>query len=147
MLYDLRRFVEKITHDTPIIGIDMGTKRIGIAVSDKRQKLAMSHLIYIKRNNRKDMGYINELYNKLGASGIIIGVPFSHAREDKWIEKIEKISFSMIKIYNLNICLVDESWSTQLAESILYNKRNFIDSAAAVIILQGVLNLINDLYR
>lgn len=120
-----------------IIGIDYGTKRIGIAISDETQTLAREYGIWSP----------DEFWNKLedllqtdGVERIVLGLPLNMSGQltEKTAE-VQAFADQLQKRLTIPIELADERLSSVMAEQISGQSEN-LDSLAAQIFLQNYLN-------
>ena len=137
--------MNKISH--PILGIDYGKKRIGIAITDKEGILAhpFKTLIVGKENPFFE---IQEIVEKRKIQAIVIGLPFSLDGSENKMMRAVKIFAEKLKsqIPQIPIHYNDERFSSQTAIEKLKENPKFkmktkerIDRAAAVEILQNWL--------
>ena len=61
----------------PLIGLDLGSRTIGIAVSDRLRKVASARTVLRRTRFQPDAGALLELATKEGAAGIVIGLPLN----------------------------------------------------------------------
>jgi putative Holliday junction resolvase len=131
-----------------ILGLDIGDRRIGVAISDAEQILA-SPLVTINRDNDdKAIDAIVELVSKYEVERIVVGLPYSldgniGRQANRVMGFIEKLS----KCTNVNIETRDERLSTVAVERLLAEAgikssraKSRRDAAAAAFILQGYLD-------
>ncbi len=59
----------------PILGIDWGTKRVGIAVSDEEANIAHGRAVYVREDLASDVSHIKELVRESGVKEVVIGLP------------------------------------------------------------------------
>lgn len=133
-----------------LIGIDIGSKRIGIAVSDESRFLATPKLIINRQNNLKDFTKIKDLIAEYQAIGLVCGMPI-----DMDDSEIPMTKFAHDFANNLNdflentlpIFFFDERLTSfearELGASKISRKKNkskHIDDIAASLILQGFLD-------
>ena len=143
---------KKQTTKTRLIGLDLGSKRIGVAISDENQKIATPFKT-LQNNGLKNL--ISDLSviideNKIG--GIIIGNPINmDGSFGKASQSVTDISKNISKSVNINVSLWDERLSTVGAFNlssqldINFSKREKkIDQNAAAFILQGALDFLNN---
>lgn len=130
------------------MGLDIGDRRIGVALSDPEDILA-TPLTAIKRDDDGSaIDEIKQLVKINDVNRIVIGLPYSLSGEQSsqtanTIKFIDKIKNAL----NIEVVLEDERFSTSVAQRLLYqsgskkrkNKGN-IDAAAAAYILQGYLD-------
>jgi putative Holliday junction resolvase len=120
-----------------VLGIDYGTKRIGLAISDETQTFARELTIL---SPKEFWGNIKNVVAENEISKIVIGWPLSMSGE--MTEKTREISNFKLQISNetgLPVETMDERFSSQMAQNISGSKKN-IDSLAAQILLQNYLD-------
>ncbi len=142
---DIKDFIINIDRKKRLLGVDLGTKKIGIAVSDCRQTISTPYLVYQRRNMKKDMGYINGLFNEKDCTAMVLGMPEGVGEKDNdWVEKVILFAKKISKCYNIDVYLQDETLTTQEACTALKGLSNEKvqlknDKVAASCILQRVL--------
>ena len=134
-----------------ILGIDLGSKRVGIALSDNSNIIA-SPLKTLTFNNRKDLlSQLGELINEFDVKTIVLGLPLNMRGIDTPQTKNIRDFKSSLLIFNIPIIYEDERLSSISAKKSMviqniktgYNKSE-IDMRAASIILQQYLDKINN---
>ncbi|MFH1412131.1 MAG: Holliday junction resolvase RuvX [Candidatus Omnitrophota bacterium] len=131
-----------------IMGLDIGTKNIGVAVSDETCTLAQSREVIRRKSIEQVVSRIKELLEKFKVEEIVVGLPINMngtegekaAESRKWADMLkEKLAVS--------VYLWDERLSTREAENIMISgnvsrkkRKVSIDKLAAQIILQGYLD-------
>ena len=143
---------DKLASNARLIGLDLGTKRIGIAICDDKRKIASPY----KTIEYKNMDYlVNELKNIIKDNNIfavIIGNPINmDGSFGKSAQSINDKAKVIEKELDLIIAMWDERLSTSGAFNILSNldinfskKKKNIDEKAAAFILQGALDYLNN---
>tara|TARA_Y100001970_G_scaffold251730_1_gene324864 strand:+ start:35 stop:490 length:456 start_codon:yes stop_codon:yes gene_type:complete len=143
---------DKLASNARLIGLDLGTKRIGIAICDDKRKIASPY----KTIEYKNMDYlVNELKNIIKDNNIfavIIGNPINmDGSFGKSAQSINDKAKVIEKELDLIIAMWDERLSTSGAFSISSNldinfskKKKNIDEKAAAFILQGALDYLNN---
>ena len=143
---------DKLASNARLIGLDLGTKRIGIAICDDKRKIASPY----KTIEYKNMDYlVNELKNIIKDNNIfavIIGNPINmDGSFGKSAQSINDKAKIIEKELNLLIAMWDERLSTSGAFNISSNldinfskKKKNIDEKAAAFILQGALDYLNN---
>ena len=131
-----------------ILGLDVGDKRIGVAMSDPEEILASPLATISRDDDNKTIDAILELANKNGVHKIVVGVPYSMSGEigiqaSKVMAFVAKLSQSI----KIDIETWDERLSTVAAQRLMAeaNSRGKAarlrrDAAAAAFILQGYLD-------
>lgn len=133
------------------IGIDLGTKRVGIALSDSLNMIA-SPLKTLTFYNQKDLlEQLRKVITEFDIKTIVLGLPLSmNGMDSSQTKKIRDFK-SSLAIFNLPIMYEDERLSSISAKKSMvmqnvktgYNKSE-IDMRAAAIILQQYLDKINN---
>jgi len=129
-----------------ILGLDIGLKRIGVAVSDPFGVTA-TPLEFIL-NDEKVFEKINDLIKNYKISKIVIGLPLTLKGEEGEQARYTKEFVENLKNHipqDIEIIFVDERFTSSLAEKTLLqtkkkNKKEKIDSLSAVFILQTYLD-------
>ena len=135
-----------------LIGLDLGSKRIGVAICDEKQLIATTFKT-INRSTTKEL--INELkiiIEENGIKGVIIGNPLNmDGSLGSSAQSVKDTSNNIKKSINLPICLWDERLSTvgafNLSSQLDVNvskREKKIDENAAAFILQGALDFLNN---
>ena len=148
----LEEFKKKQLDKCRLIGLDLGSKRIGVSICDEKQLIATPFKT-INRTTAKEL--INELKNIIkenNIKGIIIGNPINmDGSSGKSAQSIKDISVNIEKGINLPICLWDERLSTvgafNLSKQLDVNvskREKKIDENAAAFILQGAIDFLNN---
>ena len=134
-----------------IMGLDYGTKTVGVAVSDGLSLTAQGvETIERKEENklRRTLARIEELVKEYGVEKIVLGFP-KHMNNDigERAEKTMEFRDMLLRRTGLEVELCDERLTTVAAERVLMeskvrreNRKKYIDKIAAVFILQGYLD-------
>jgi putative Holliday junction resolvase len=121
-----------------ILGIDYGTKRIGIALTDDDGTMAFPHSVI--ENNNKIIENFGKLIKENNVEAIIIGESKNYKMEDNLImDDILNLKKVLEKEFNLEVDLHPEVLTSHQAEFI-QGKNEMIDASAASIILQSYLD-------
>ena len=148
----LEEFKKKQLDKCRLIGLDLGSKRIGISICDEKQLIATPFKT-IKRSTAKEV--INELriiIEENDIRGIIIGNPLNmDGTSGSSAQSVKDTSNNIEKSINLPICLWDERLSTvgafNLSSQLDVNvskREKKIDENAATFILQGAIDFLNN---
>ncbi len=132
------------------LGLDVGDKRIGVAISDPEQILASPLSTIIRDDDEKAIDAIIELVAKHEVQRIVVGLPYSlNGSVGRQASKVMTFVEQLSKCTEAHIETRDERFSTIVAERLLAEagtKRDTIrlrrDAAAAAFILQGYLDSI-----
>jgi putative Holliday junction resolvase len=131
-----------------LIGLDVGTKTIGLALSDTRLVIA-SPLETIRRKRfREDMAALFALADRHGIGGIVIGLPLAlDGRDSPRTQSVRAFARNLVALRDLPALLWDERLSTaavtrEMIAADMTRKRRaeIVDKVAAAYILQGCLD-------
>tara|TARA_B100002051_G_scaffold248819_1_gene259010 strand:- start:497 stop:952 length:456 start_codon:yes stop_codon:yes gene_type:complete len=148
----IEEFKKKQSVRSRLIGIDLGTKRIGIAICDEKQKIATPFKT-LNKNKLDDLIFeLKSIIQENDVKGIIVGNPLNmDGSFGKSSQSAKDISENISKNINLPVCMWDERLSTIGAFNLTsqldvnVNKREKkIDENAAAFILQGAIDFINN---
>ena len=148
----IEEFKKKQSARSRLIGIDLGSKIIGIAVCDQNQKVATPFKT-LNRNKLSDLVLeLKQIIEENDIGGIVIGNPINmDGSFGKSSQSTHDISEYISKNINLPLCLWDERLSTVGAFNLTsqldvnVNKREKkIDQNAAAFILQGAIDFLNN---
>ena len=148
----IKEFKKKHLDKCRLIGLDLGSKRIGVSICDDKQLIA-TPLKTINRNLLKDL--IDELrliINENDIKGIIVGNPLNmDGSSGKSAQSVKDTTENIEKNLNIPICMWDERLSTvgafNLSSQLDINvskREKKIDENAAAFILQGALDFLNN---
>ena len=147
-ILDFPDFAAAIGEGAVIAGLDVGSKTIGIAVSDRDWRFAHPRPVIARRKFGLDLERLDERMREDGASAIVIGLPLNM---DGTMSPRGQASRAFANNVGARrdwpILMWDERLSTVAAERALLEmdvsrakRAGRIDSAAASFILQGVLD-------
>ena len=148
----IEEFKKKQSVRSRLIGIDLGSKIIGIAVCDQNQKVATPFKT-LNRNKLSDLVLeLKQIIEENDIGGLVIGNPINmDGSFGKSSQSTHDISEYISKNINLPLCLWDERLSTVGAFNLTsqldvnVNKREKkIDQNAAAFILQGAIDFLNN---
>lgn len=121
-----------------ILGVDFGTKKIGIAVSDENSNFALPKLVL--GNNKSLMQNIEEIIERENISEIVIGESTNYKGQENPVMKDAKEFADKVKEkFSLSINFEPEFLTSHQAKSI-QGENNMTDASAAAIILQSFLD-------
>jgi putative Holliday junction resolvase len=134
------------------LGLDVGSRRIGVAVSDELGLTAQPVLTLERRNSRRpisrdDLRSLARLCRRFGVVGIVVGNPVHLSGEPSpQAVKTQALAAELGELTGLPIHLWDERLTTHEAHQILYQAgharqehRKVVDQVAATLILQSFL--------
>ena len=131
-----------------VMGLDVGTKTVGVAVSDALGLTAQGLRVVRRKNLRSDVGELKRVIREHEVSRVIIGLPLNmDGSEGPRAEASREFGALLSEATGLPIDYWDERLSTVAAERMLIEgdvsrerRKQVIDQVAASIILQGWLD-------
>ena len=147
----LSELFERLQRDERLLGLDVGTKTIGLALSDVMRQIA-TPLETIRRTKFKaDAARLLALAKEHGAGGLVIGLPINlDGSEGPRAQSSRAFARNLGQLTDLPMSLWDERLSTAAAERALLEadtsrkrRAELIDKLAAAYILQGALDRFN----
>ena len=145
-------FKKKYTNKVRLLGLDLGSKNIGVSICDENQSIATPYKTLIKSTNNELVNNLKEIIEENNIKGIIIGNPINmDGTLGKSAQSVRDISYNIANSIELPVCLWDERLSTvgafnlssQLDVNISKRERD-IDKNAAAFILQGAIDYLNN---
>ena len=134
-----------------LIGLDLGTKTIGVAASDPDRRIAAPVETIARQRFNRDAQRILELDAERRAAGFVLGFPVNmDGSEGPRAQSTRAFASNLARLTELPIALWDERLSTAAVERALIaadasraKRRAVIDQHAAAYILQGALDLLS----
>jgi putative Holliday junction resolvase len=131
-----------------ILGLDYGSRRIGVAICDELGMTAQGVATIGRRNREADLGAIDDLVRRYGVEQIVIGYPLRlDGSEGIQCEKVKRFIRRLEARLSLPVIRWDETLSTSEAQELLRQggvrrekRRGIVDRVAASVILQGYLD-------
>ena len=148
----LDEFKKKHSDKCRLIGLDLGSKRIGVSICDEKQLIA-TPLKTINRNSLHELiSELKVIIDENDIKGIIIGNPLNmDGSSGKSVQSVKDTSKKIEENINIPICLWDERLSTvgafNLSSQLDINvskREKKIDENAAAFILQGAIDFLNN---
>ena len=128
-----------------ILGLDVGSRRIGLAVSDPLGITAQGLETLHRKNKRQDFAHLDRVIQEYDVQEIVIGLPLRMSGvEGAQAEKIQAFAENLRKRFRLPVHLWDERLTSAEANRLLRStelsiekRGKAVDRMAAVLILQG----------
>ena len=148
----IRENINDFFNDTerlgPLLGIDLGEKRVGLSISDRTQSIASNYATLAKKKFSLFSLDLQSIICEEAICGIVIGLPLNmDGSEGPKCQSTRDFAKNFSNIVKLPITFWDERLTTVAAERSLLSadlsrkkRRQVIDSVAAVLILQNVLD-------
>lgn len=131
-----------------LLGIDYGTKRVGVAVSDVFQQISNPLHNYTRVTRRTDEWFFRNLVDEYEAAGFVVGLPVHMSGDESQKSgEARKYAAWLTKITSLPVEFQDERYSSSRAEALLMQaqmtakqRKARVDKLAAHILLQEFLD-------
>lgn len=144
----IEEFAGRLPPLRPLIGLDLGTKTIGLAVSDVSRMIASGVTTIARTKFKDDAAALVAHVGRLGAAGLVIGLPLNlDGSSGPRVQSTRAFVRNLAPLLDLPVLLWDERLSTVAAERMLIDadasrrrRAEVIDKVAATIILQGALD-------
>ncbi len=145
---DLMNLKAALARGGRLLGLDVGSKTIGLAISDSRLSVA-SPLTTIRRAKfAADAKAISQIIAERGIGGLVIGLPIAmDGSEGPRCQSVRQFGTNLLGVVDLPVAFWDERFSTIAAERPLREtemshrrRADVIDKMAAAYILQGALD-------
>jgi putative Holliday junction resolvase len=150
---DLIDLPQALAPFTPVVGLDLGTKTIGVAVSDIGRVIASPLQLIRKTQFTQDAQALFALMKTRGAAGIVIGLPVNmDGTEGPRSQSSRAFARNLLRLDpDLAIAFWDERLSSAAVNRMLIDEADLsrarrselVDKAAAAYILQGALDRLN----
>src|SRR3954453_23549456 len=146
---DLTELPALLPARAPIVGLDLGEKTIGVAVSDTSLTVASPAELIRKTKFSDDAAALFRLMENRGAGGIVIGLPVNmDGTEGPRSQSSRAFGRNLLRLRDIPIAFWDERLSTAAVERVLIEQADLtrarraevVDRAAAAYILQGALD-------
>jgi putative pre-16S rRNA nuclease len=136
------------THEVRILALDVGTKRIGLAISDPLGLTAQGLGVLERKDWDRDLARLQEIARPYQVQEILVGLPrHMDGRPGEMVEEILALAQALGEALGARVATWDERLSTVEAERVLIQadlsrkkRRRVVDKVAASLILQAYLD-------
>ena len=148
----IEEFKKKQSEKCRLIGLDLGSKRIGVSICDEKQLIATPYKTILKSKNNELIEELKNIIQENDIKAIIIGYPLNmDGSAGSSAQSVNDVSKNIDKEIDVDVCLWDERLSTvgafnlssQLDVNVSKREKN-IDQNAAAFILQGAIDYLNN---
>ena len=144
----LEEFAQSLEPNQRLFGLDLGSKTIGIAVSDLTRSIATPVETIRRKKFKDDVAILLDLIREYEVAGIIIGYPINlDGSTGPRVQATEAFARNLAQVTDLPLTYWDERLSTVAVERTLLEadvsrkkRAEVIDKMAAAFILQGTLD-------
>ena len=148
----IEEFKSKHSNKVRFIGLDLGSKRIGVSICDERQSIATPFKTIIKTNTNDLINELKMIIDENNIGGIIIGNPVNmDGTKGRSAQSVSDVASNISKSIDLPVILWDERLSTvgafnlsRLLDVNVSKRVKTIDQNAAAFILQGAIDYLNN---
>ena len=134
---------------TRVVGLDLGARRIGVAVSDPTGTVASPHEVLERTGNREaEHAAIARIVQELGAERVVVGLPLSlSGGSGPAAEAASEEAEALAKVVGVPVETSDERFTTVTAQRSLIegnvrrrDRKGSVDKVAAAVMLQSWLD-------
>ena len=145
----LSELIKYLPKKNRLLGLDVGRKTIGLAVSDSDMKIATTVGTIRRSKFTKDVKNLDAIITERQVNGLVLGLPISmDGNEGPACQSVRQFAVNLDNLLEIGITFWDERLSTSAVERLLIkeadlsrNRRSqIIDKMAAAYILQGALD-------
>ena len=145
---DQKNLIDGLNTSQILVGLDLGTKTIGVAVSDRSKTIATPLSTIQRKGTNKDLFIMKNILNEYEIGGFIIGLPISlDNNENKQSQLVRDFNINLQNFFKKSSVLWDERFSSDVIFKEL-RKANLsktkikskLDQQSAAYILQGYLD-------
>lgn len=131
-----------------LMGLDLGTRTIGVALSDGARMIATPYETVKRTKLKTDLDRLKFIVETEGIGAVVLGLPLNmDASEGKRAQATRQFAADLLKTIDLPLAFWDERLSTHAADELLdeigmkrSRRKDVIDQLAAAVILQGCLD-------
>ena len=145
----LSELIKYLPKKSRLLGLDVGRKTIGLAVSDSDMKIATTVGTILRSKFTKDVKNLDAIITERQVNGLVLGLPISmDGNEGPACQSVRQFAVNLDNILEIGITFWDERLSTSAVERLLIKEADLsrsrrseiIDKMAAAYILQGALD-------
>ena len=153
MITDFARdFAEALPDGGALLGLDLGTKTIGVATCDAGWRFATAGKTLPRGKFTKDCGKLREIVAERSIAGVVIGLPRNmDGSEGPRAQASRAYARNLSAALELPVLLWDERWSSSSADAAMIGqdmsrakRAERIDSHAAAVILQAAIDALTN---
>lgn len=133
-----------------LIGLDVGTKTIGVSISDTMQMIASGVTVINRTSLKRDLETFQKIVSDFSPCAVVFGWPVqTNGESGEQCKKVQIFIDEIKNIFNGPIIPWDERFSSKITDNVLIEanisrkkREKVIDKVAAIYILQGALDFI-----
>jgi len=137
-----------MTHPGRVLALDLGKRRIGLAVSDALGITAQGLATLERRNKRADLAALDRLIREYGVTQLLMGNPLhmsgAAGRQSEWVQEfasaLEKHTGVRVRLWDERLTTVEASRVLRESGISIEKRAAAVDRLSAVILLQSYLD-------
>ncbi len=145
-----RELTSDLAPDARVLGLDLGTRTIGLALSDVGRTIATPYQTIRRTRLEADIGHLRRIINDEGVGALVLGLPVNmDGNEGPRCQATRQFAADLLKALDIPLAFWDERLSSRAAEAALLEadvsrrrRAEVIDKVAAAVILQACLNFL-----
>ena len=145
-----RELSSGLARDARLLALDLGTKTIGLALSDVRRTIATPFDTIARSKLAADLATLEQVIEAEGVGALVLGLPINmDGSEGPRCQATRQFAADLLKMMDMPLAFWDERLSTRAAENALLDadvsrkrRAEVIDKVAAAVILQGFLDFL-----
>lgn len=146
---NIKEFKARLPFRRALLGIDYGSKRMGLAVSDLSCTVATSYKILYRREISVDLAELRKIISEKEIGAFVMGLPLQmNGEEGEIAVEVRKFAAILEENFKFPVLLWDERLSSSAMENFLIKevdlsrkkRAKVLDASAAAYILQGALD-------
>lgn len=149
-IIELHQILSKITDHQRLLGLDIGDRYIGLALSDITKTIATPMQTLQKTKLSNDIKILKQIIDEQNIGALIVGWPMNmNGTEGPRCQSVKDFTSELLNYISLPVAFFDERLSTVAADKAMLEadmsrkkRKKNIDKVAASIILQGALDKI-----
>ncbi len=139
----------ELAPDSRLLGLDVGSKTVGLALSDVTLTIATPYQTLRRTTFANDAECLRRTIDEHGVGGLVVGLPVQmDGTEGRRCQSVRRFAANLLERMDIAIAFWDERLSTAAVERVLIREADMsrrrraqvIDKAAAAYILQGALD-------
>jgi putative Holliday junction resolvase len=147
-IVDIEELKPRLPREARVVGLDVGTKTIGVAVSDPSRRLATPVATVRRKKFRDDAAALKKIIDERAAAALVVGLPVNmDGSEGPRCQSVRQFAANLLGVFDIDLAFWDERLSTAavtrgLIEADMSRARRaeVVDAEAAAYILQGALD-------
>ncbi|MGE0748895.1 MAG: Holliday junction resolvase RuvX [Rhodospirillales bacterium] len=147
-IVDIEALAARLPRDGRVVGLDVGTKTVGVAVSDPSRRLATPVTTVRRKKFRDDAAALKALFAAREAAAVVVGLPVNmDGSEGPRAQSVRQFAANLLGAVDIDLAFWDERLSTAAvtrgliaADMSRARRAEVVDAEAAAYILQGALD-------